>query len=229
MTKAKILCLPLVLVLLLCSGCVRKEPAAPQGSSVRTEKFVIDEAVKLVETMDALAGSQSYIRTMSASEEILSYAGGLRGALYGSPQGAVLVRIDAGAVLLSMQDYDAEEYGSMEDVALEQLRRRMPASLGTAINAQYGATWLATASILNVGKSYIKPDDWSGDMAVVLEYNGKCVYVSFQESGDGVVSANAVPMAAASIDEFCELFGEMGLELDMTAYSKSELQDILDE
>lgn len=228
MTKARILCLPLALILLLCGGCVRREPAA-QGSSVGTEKFVIGEAVKLAETMDALAGSQGYIRTMSGSAEILSYAGELHGALSGSPQGAALLRIDAGAMLRSMQDYDAEEYGSMEDAALEQLRRRVPASLGNVINAQYGATWLATASVLSVGESYIRPGDWSGDMAVVLEYNGKCVYVSFQESGDGVVSASAIPMAAASIDEFCELFSEMGMEPDVTAYSENELQDILAE
>ena len=47
------------------------------------------------------------------------------------------------------------------------------------------------------------------NMVLLLEYDGCCVYVAFVRSGDGVITAAALPVAAATIDEAEQLLLEL--------------------
>ena len=208
----------LALAMLLCGGCVRQEAEVPvpedsvSGTTVTTEEFVRSEAQNLAELVGELASSQSYVRLMSSNAELMALSNAVAGSLYGQPRAIARLDVDFDTLLAaSMGEYDAEEYGpvALSDTAREQLERRMSAAVGNLINGQYGDVWIAVASMLSVEASYLQPADWAGNVSLLLEYDGCCVYVAFVRSGDGVITAAALPVAAATIDEAEQLLLEL--------------------
>mgnify|MGYP000015074548 CR=1 FL=1 len=54
------------------------------------------------------------------------------------------------------------------------------------------AAVLAAMNVLSCGKSYQEPGNWPGDSLVILEYgNGYTGMVTFMQTGEGVISAEA--------------------------------------
>ena len=89
---------------------------------------------------------------------------------------------------------EKESMENLPKAAVRKIEQSVEEMTFSLMNGQKGVEHLTAASVVNVGRSYLMPEDFERCI-LLYEYDGICIGVIFKESGEGVVSGWATIVA----------------------------------
>jgi len=208
-----------MLLLVCCSG-----GAKPVG----LDRFFISEGIALTRDMQDLAKSKEYVALMSPSESITQIMDTVASEDYGLPQNAYLITLSEDFLQRILRAYSGGK--TIPGDVMEKLKQKFNGSVFASIlNASHGSEIIAATSLITWGKSYIKPQGWSGNSILLLEYSGQfSSIVSFMQSGDGVISASSVFVQNNSQSVFTWFQSALSLsDNEYKRYTVDEIQELM--
>ena len=222
----------LLLTLLLSSCANISGNNHTQTDEETLREFLISNSLKLTLLLDIMAESDEYIRVFTMANEILDFARDIGDAEYSAPGEAVILSMPNNELLTLIDEHTDID---MQDELLERLLKRfftsVPASI---INGLHGSTVLAASSILTVGESFIRPEGFSDNTCVILNYPDVATFTMFTITGDDIISASTTvvllteEMKEAISDRDIEnfLFDEFGIRgISFVYVSRDEISD----
>ena len=175
---------------------------AGELSSTPFGEELVQKSIYITNHMVDKAANEDYMAIMSASEEMVAEAGIYADMKGLAPDRAVVLGFDESAVDKVVGE--AAEYGESQIPSiLPLLRGRALMLYANAVNAQYGATYLAALSMLQQTEAFQRPADpaYTGYAIVYLVYDVKpgdggndwkaVSIVSFSDSQEGTMIALA--------------------------------------
>lgn len=186
------------------SGSSSSAAVGPTGKE--QEAFWLKESVAIAKDVGEMASSPAYVGFFSMSEEIVERCAQIGAPDYGSPTGAYLVPLPEGDALveayLRLAQSQEADTAALPQSAKTALRARMTAGvLGSMLNGMEGTTQVAAISILTTSRSYQTQMSGEGESLLLITYPGDYhVLASFVKTGDGVISATAVPVPSKVIN-----------------------------
>lgn len=218
-------------LLILISGC------GGNKSSVKDiNQFFIQEGVFMTSEMKLLAQSGEYKQLFGAPAELQEITDQIAQGDYEMPQKVILMKLPSSLItnFAAMLGEDLKLSEEMEERMSYRINGTLFASF---INSRYGPDILAATSTLSWGKSYIQPKGWTDNVLLWLQYDGDySSLVSFNKSGDGVISGTSTFIKTETMDtmeplkdEFEKYLKESGLDLDITEFSQSQIKAYLEQ
>ena len=170
---------------LMLSGCGGASKAAG-----KPEAFMRRESLALTEQIGALAANGEYVKLMTVSGELLKETEAVGAQDFTQPTAVYRIAVTDDMLKKVVSGAGMEPLG---EETLAALRSRLNAAFfANLVNGSQGAAVLAAMNVLSCGKSYQEPGNWPGDSLVILEYgNGYTGMVTFMQTGEGVISAEA--------------------------------------
>ncbi len=159
--------------------------------TIKVDSFYTDEAIRLISEGVERAQSKEYTASYTSDEEMLAAIENISGMDYENPEQIYYFSSDKDKIIANIKAQYPEESAEydLENLPLWQLLDF--AVLANMINTSYGSKNLAALTILSNSRGYVMPEDFEGDFALYLEYDGGySVIVSFAEYGDGVIRGN---------------------------------------
>lgn len=212
--------------------------AAATQRDMENDALLLQESQALALFMDALAKSD-FIRLMTSSPEIVELTQAITAQSYDAPTSAVVMEIDGMRWLepLLAQE-DGPGIAALPSDIQAFVAHRVVSSLPSMLVAQQGAVTLAAVSQLAVMRSYALPQGMQTDTVVCLQYGeGEySVMVTFTQTGDGTMTANAlyVPIAAGSLQDWLTAAAQdaqvelAALGVTYTVYDEEAIQALPD-
>lgn len=142
---------------LLMALCLLTTPAL-------AEDVLTQRAAELAARMDALAGDEAFLATMTGSEDILMTIRGWAEGSHDTP--ARMFRVDTVEMLGSLAGVIGE---GLSDASMAELNRRLPISLPSLLCAHQGTVQLTAASICQVSEVFATQAQGSGMLMLLYE------------------------------------------------------------
>lgn len=181
-------CSPALVLLAAAAVLTGCQPAQKQT----TASFLKEESIRLTEEMDRMAEDENYLEVYSGNARLNELAAEIGAADYSRPDTVYYAWSPEEAAFDHMTEGEKGEKMYTEEARGWIKQRTNSASIAGMINGRYGVEIIAVTTMLNTGRSYIMPEDWKENLLVVLMYDSGCsALVSFQESGEGVISSTA--------------------------------------
>ena len=160
---------------LMLSGC-----GGASKADGKPEAFMRRESLALTEQIGALAANGEYVKLMTVSGELLEETEAVGAQDFTQPTAVYRIAV-------------TDDMLPLGEETMAALRSRLNAAFfANLVNGSQGAAVLAAMNVLSCGKSYREPGNWPGDSLVILEYgNGYTSMVTFMQTGEGVISAEA--------------------------------------
>ena len=153
-----------------------------------------DQAIALVQEMDALLKDEDYTHFVTAAETIISAVEPLKQSDFSSPpQSALRLTIpDSEALLAVLESMGAEtEDLDCSELCLKAMSQRLPNALLSYLNSTEGAAWLAATSVYTTSETFVLPDGFQ-NAVVILRYEGDYwAAVGFTQTGEETGTATA--------------------------------------
>ena len=144
----------------------------------------INEAIALTKEAAIPAKDEIFVQNYAVKGEMYDIMKAIADADFSKPSAIKLVSVDKTATLEKTgSDANSELY------LLMKFDKFSLQSFAVSHNASFGANTVAATSVLTNSTGYVKPDDFKGEFALVLEYPGEfSSMVSFTEKGDAVIA-----------------------------------------
>ena len=213
---------------LLLGGCAKQPQAKPEDNAADINEFMIKEGVKLTCEMDELAGSQEYIKMMTASEAVNQIVARMAEGEYEQPDHVYVIQMPDDILMKTLEI--TEDQIDVSKPVSDKLKNKINGSVfANMLNAGYGSDMIAAGAIMNWGESYIQPEGWNANSVLIFEYGGEfSSVVSFNQTGDQVISASSLFIKNGEgqlFQAFQQYLG--GSELEVEEFSKSRLEEML--
>lgn len=211
----------LICAVIIFSGC------ADAQKPVEINKFLVTESVALTQVMCELANDADYNKIFTVSDEMGKIVAQMAAQNYAKPEKVYLMKLPD----TLLRDF-LQTQGEMtvSDALLEKIQQKWNAtSFASMLNGYLGVETLAASSVVTWEKSYIQPKGWTGNVMLLLDYDGEfSSLVSFTQSGDGVINAASSFLkddGGDLMESFSQKLG--GIEFEVVTISGEELDKVL--
>lgn len=198
------------------------------AGAMAEENWYAAEGQRMAERVQTLAGDEVYCQLYyTANESMDAMRKAIAAQDYSKPVSAKLFPLpgqDETVKTIKMLNAMLGQTGdsdvlAMSDVGVEEMVKRIPASLVTMLTAKSGTEWVALQSVLTTGETCAEPENYR-DAVLFLEYPGEyAVAVVFQRSIEGCVGVTARPVPKDGMldaaKEYFDVFREAGLDIRM--------------
>lgn len=168
----------------------------------------VAEAIKHTVNAASLAADESFAEAYgmgTSAKEILAQIGA---GDYSEPDTVYELKINRDAAVKQLKDEDENDvYAKLLELSKFKL-----ITFATSRNAMFGANVLAATSALTEREGYIMPENFDGDFALYLAYDGEySAFVEFSKIGENVIDANMmfVKNGENGVFDFTEMLGEI--------------------
>ncbi len=162
---------------------------AETDTETATEKpSLYERGLRMIERMDTMAGSDTYIGAMTSSSEVLDILDAINSGDYTKPKAVFEVKITDPETLEI-----ALAYGGSIDKLPEELkpefRHRLVAAVPSMMSSFNGASSLAAISLIR-SEDFFLDEEVEGEILYLYIYDGSYgASVLFSARGEGIVSA----------------------------------------
>lgn len=187
-----------VIVLLTCIAALLFATLGYAERDTSQDAFLIEKGLKLATRMQRIAGDEHFVQFYSSDVEIQETVGKMSEFDPCKVSSVVLVSVDPERLLemmLLVENDATAGLDALREETRDRLLRGMTGTLNTLFTAQFeGTAALAAASILSTGEAYVAPDASVYNQWLIFCYDSAAYdcAVAFTQSGDGIVSANAM-------------------------------------
>lgn len=197
------------------------------AGAMAEENWYAAEGQRMAERVQTLAGDEVYCQLYyTANESMDAMREAIAAQDYSKPVSAKLFPLPGQDETVEMIKMLSAMFGqtgdpdvlAMSDVGVEEMVKRIPASLVTMLTAKSGTEWVALQSVLATGETCAEPENYR-DAVLFLEYPGEyAVAVVFQRSIEGCVGVTARPVPKDGMldaAKYFDVFREAGLDIRM--------------
>ena len=189
MKKKTLLCCVLLVIFALC-GCDKDNKGKSDAAILSDTKSLVEYGMDIVRLMDEALRSDDYAEMMLTSDSgMQDIVSKIAEGDYSEPEDVYRITFDQDSYLLylSMSGMSVDE---MSDELKEVMKNRFHTSLSNMINGQQlGASYLATASVYSVSKSFVS-SEISEDVIYLYTFDtGYPIMVTFVTGDNGAVTA----------------------------------------
>lgn len=157
---------------------------------VEIDDFYVDEAIKLTEESGELAADEDLISYYAPGDDVKNRVLSIGKMKYSQPAKVYYIATNKENIIDNIKAFSDEVLDVFDIEKLLKLNRVDFSVIGNMINASYGADSIAALAILTNSRGYIMPNNFTGDFALYLQYDGEySALVSFSEFGDRVIKA----------------------------------------
>ncbi len=206
------------------SGMKESDQEVEETESDRGEQgisetdFMKNAAGEVVNALAELTADEAYIRTMSASEEIVDLAKQWQDAEVEKTEEIQVIPLYKETMqnLLEM----TVDYEDLSETAKEYLQISFGKSASNIVNARAGVDVLAAAAVLNYSKSYAVDYDFENQIWVMpTDKDGVVICVSFVHTGEGVITVNSSYLISEENTSAADLMIQyLGIDEDAVEY-----------
>lgn len=171
----------------LLGGCA--QAGDQQGPAASEEKrSLYDRGLTVIKKMDMMAESDSYMKMMGGSPEVLEAVSEMGGEDYSRPEKVWKVTMPEGA-MDSLFDACGISMDSVPQELQPDLERRVVEAVPTVLSAQAGVSFLAAMSLVTVTDYFIDQDLGENTVYFYMFDGAYSAAVVFSAHEDGIVSA----------------------------------------
>lgn len=188
------------------------------GGAEAEKVSLYERGLRMIQRMDTMAGSDTYVGAMSSSSEILDILDEISNEDHTTPKAVYEVKIiDPEALGMALA------YGGSIDTLPEELkpefRHRLVAAVPSMISGFNGASSLAAISLIRT-EDFFLDEDVSGEILYFYIYDGSyCASVHFSARGEGIVSASGQFICNDALDALGKVLEEEEFTEWLKAYT----------
>lgn len=226
--KRLLIILAAAFMLAFCTLTACRDKSSPSAITIETPKgtdsFYIGEAIKLTKQSAELASSREFVAMYTADQEVAAQISSIADVNYDEPKSIKYIYINNDKILEFMRANAPEGEADLDYEKVIELNRFSVINFASIINSRYGAKMIAATTVLNNSRGYIQPEDFKGNFAVFLEYEGEfSSVVAYNQFGDNVISAqmtfvkNGDEHFEMLLEEIASSLGEESISVETVA------------
>lgn len=189
MKKKTLLCCVLLVIFALC-GCDKDYKGKSDAAILSDTKSLVEYGMDIVRLMDEALRSDDYAEMMLTSDSgMQDIVSKIAEGDYSEPEDVYRITFDQDSYLLylGMSGMNVDE---MSDELKEVMKNRFHTSLSNMINGQQlGASYLATASVYSVSKSFVSSEIGEDVIYLYTFDTGYPIMVTFVTGDNGAITA----------------------------------------
>lgn len=211
----------IILGISLISSCKSKEK-----EEIDINQFLISESIQLTSEMRELGKDEIYIKLRSSSSELIDIISNITDPEYKVLKQIYMISFSSESIAKIIKDMLELE---VSEQLISRLIQMSNGTFASIWNGRYAANIVAAASLINVEKSYIKPENWVKNTWIILDYKEEfSSLVSFVETGEGVISgaANFIKSGEDGVEATLKMASDF-INLEYQKYTEEQLEEIL--
>lgn len=176
--------------------------------------------------MRELGKDEIYIKLRSSSSELIDIISNITDPEYKVLKQVYMISFSSESIAKIIKDMLELE---VSEQLISRLIQMSNGTFASIWNGRYAANIVAAVSLINVEKSYIKPENWVKNTWIILDYKEEfSSMVSFVETGEGVISgaANFIKSGEDGVEATLKMASDF-INLEYQKYTKEQLEEIL--
>ena len=155
------------------------------------EEAMAAKALEMAAAICECGQSDNYLSLFTGAEAVQAAARQAAQNIAGSPRRALLLQADAQKMLDSL----GAELTDVPQIALDNMKRRLPLSMLMQLASQEGAETAAAISIMQLNDTFYAGDGLAEDAVIVLDFGtDTALACAFSIAGHGLSTCTALPI-----------------------------------